>query len=637
MLESLKRWASGWVAFFMMSLLILSFAIWGIADYITGVDRSALATVGSDEISADQFQQAFQNELNAISQQAGQRISYEQARAVGLDQRVLSQLVGSAAVAEHARSLNLALSQEAIVEGLMRDPAFEGPDGKFSRTALNAALRELGLSEAQLLQRRRRDELQQHLTTALLRSTVVPSPMIDLLHQRREEKRAIEHFTIVAEKAIIIPEPTEEQLKETYDQNKSRFMTAPTRHLSVLMLSVDGIKKQADITDEQLKESYEQTKASYDKPEKRQVQQISFKDKAAAEAAKAEIAGGKDFLEVAKANGADASDVDLGLLERGQLIDSKIAEAAFSLEKDQVSDVIEGTFATVLLRVTEIQPGEQSTFEGSKDQVRNHLAETWARNQLQTLYYKVDDGRAAGKPLKEIASEMQLPFYDIESVTRDNTTPDGKRALDVADASAIITEGFRGEVGIESDPVRLQDGGYAWVDVLDQTPSTQRPFEEVQDDVKKLWSDTQRRQKLSALAKTLTDRVKGGEDMAKVAEEVGGSVVMAPPTTRARLPDGLTQAAMGQAFVLPQGGVGNAETSDGKSRTVFRVAEITAAGPATEAQRKALQTELQQQLRADQIAEYVGALRNRYGVKINESAFRRITGADTDDPSGRAF
>jgi len=636
MLHNLKRWASGWVAFFMMSLLILSFAIWGIADYISGVDRSALVTVGNNQISADEFQTSFQNELNAISQQAGQRISYEQARAVGLYRRVLSQLIGSAAVAEHASSLNLSLSEETVVEGLMKDPAFQGPDGKFSRAELEGALQQLGMSEAQLIQRRRRDEIQQHLTTALMRATVVPDEMIEMLHQRREEQRTVEHFTIDAEKAVSIPEPSEDDLKQTYEQNKPAFMTQPTRHLAMLLLPLESVKKRADITDEQVRKAYEETKASYDKPEKRRVQQISFKDRATADKAKAEIAGGKDFVEVAKANGAQESDIDLGLLERRQLIDSKIADAVFSLPKDQVSDVIEGTFTTVLVRVTEIQPGEESTFEGSKSQVRDKLAEEWANAQLQKFYNEVDDARAAGKPLKEIGAEMQLPFFDVPAVTRDNKGPDGKPTLGIADANTLVAEGFRGEQGIESDPVRLGDGGYAWIDVLGVSPSTQKPFEEVKEEVKTLWTNTQRQQKLTELAQKLVERIKAGEDVAKVAAEVGGSVVMAQPTTRARLPDGLTQAAMNQAFVLPKGGVAHAETTGGKSQSVFRVVEIKAAEPPTEEQRKALQTELSDELRSDQISEYVSGLRGLYGVRVNEQAFRRVTGAETEEP-GRAF
>ncbi len=68
------------------------------------------------------------------------------------------------------------------------------------------------------------------------------------------------------------------------------------------------------------------------------------------------------------------------------------------------------------------------------------------------------------------------------------------------------------------------DGGYAWVDVMQTTESKQRPFDEVKNEVKTLWSDNKKRKALSELAKKFADRLKAGEDFAKVAQEAGGTV-----------------------------------------------------------------------------------------------------------------
>lgn len=196
MLESLKRWASGWVAFFFISLLILSFAVWGIADYISGGGGSnALATVGGQQITAEEYQRAFGNELNALSRQAGQRISHEQARAVGLDLRVLSQLIGSAAVEAHANELDLALSDATIAADLKKDPIFQNA-GEFDRNLVLRLQQELGVSERGLLELRRKDELRNQITTALLRATVVPDEMVKALADWRGETRVISYFTV---------------------------------------------------------------------------------------------------------------------------------------------------------------------------------------------------------------------------------------------------------------------------------------------------------------------------------------------------------------------------------------------------------------------------------------------------------
>lgn len=632
MLHALRRWASGWVAFILISLLILSFAVWGIGDMITGYGRGVLASVGGSDISEQEFQQAFQDELNAISQRAGQRITYDQARAVGLDNRVLSRMIGSTAVEKHAKELNLGLSDEELAAGLKNDPMFQGPDGKFSRVQLDGMLRQMGFSEARLLELRRSDELRQQLTSAFLRGVVVPDLVVNRMHDWREESRVLSHFTIDAEKVAKVAEPDEETLKKYYDTYKADFMTPTVRHLAVLTLPLNVVMKQAPITDEQVKAAYEQTKHTFDVAEKRQIEQIPFSDAASAQAAKTAIDGGQSFVEAAKLAGASETDIKLGLLEKSQMIDKDIANAAFALEKDAVSEVVKGKFTTVLLRVSEIQPGKESTFDEVKDKVRETLEREWASAEIQNFYNEVDDGRAGARPLKDIAATLKLPFFDIPESDRNNKTIDGVVALDVPDAAAIVAAGFAGQMGVEADPVPLSDGGYAWVDVLGVKPPAQKPFEAVKDEVKASWIDRETRKMLSEAAANYTERLKTGGDIAVIAEEAGGTVETTPAVTRTTIPPGLTQGAISQAFVLPSGGAGSTETADGKSRTVFRIDEIKSAPAMTPEQKTALSEELLQQFRADQIGEYLAGLQSRLGVTINQAALRRLTGADTGTP-----
>ncbi len=632
MLESLKKWAGGWVAFVMITLLILSFAIWGIADYITGGGLgNALATVGNKEITTQEFQREFGNELNQLSRQAGQRITYDQARAVGIDSRVLTQLIGSTAVEAHADDLNLSLSDAALAAGLAADPNFQSA-GQFDRNLVERLQYELGVSERGLLELRRRDELRNQITTALLRSTVVPQEMIDALAEWRGETRVISHFTIAPDNLPALPEPTDDELKKTYEDNMTRFMTEPRRDLAVLHLAVADLKSKAELTDQQIREAFEQSKSSYEVPEKREIEQIPFKDKATAEKALEAINGGKDFFEVAKENGAQASDVKLGLKVKDDLFDKKIADAAFKLAKDEISSVIEGSFTTAILRVTKIEPGKVPTFEDIKDKVRDQLEGEWAQAQLQDYYGKVEDGRAEGKPLKDIAADADIPFFDVKGVTRGNVGPNEKPGLTVPDANAIISEGFRGDIGLEAEPIQLADGGYAWVDVTNLTEAKQRSFEDVKAEVNRFWTNEKKRTQVVDEAKKFFDSLKSGADFAKVAEEAGGTVATTAAVGRSTIPDGLSQSAMSQAFALKTGEYGNAETSDGKSRTLLRVDEIKKAPAPSVELREQLKNEIQQQLRTDSIAAYVAALQKRFGVDINQTLFRRVTGADQATP-----
>ena len=224
MLDALRRGSTGWIAKVLFAMLVLSFTIWGVADVFKGWGRGAIAKVGNHEIRLEEYQRAFQNEINQISQQAGRRITTEQAHAAGLDNRVLAQLIGWSAVEAHANELGLALSDASLAEAMKNDQAFKGPDGKFNRLAFENVLDRLGLSERGFLQLRRRDELREQLTSAMINGVAVPDSMMDVVNQWRGETRVAEHFTIDADKAVKVPEPDEAKIKATYESNKQAFM-----------------------------------------------------------------------------------------------------------------------------------------------------------------------------------------------------------------------------------------------------------------------------------------------------------------------------------------------------------------------------------------------------------------------------
>jgi peptidyl-prolyl cis-trans isomerase D len=632
MLDALRRGSTGLVAKLLFALLVLSFAVWGVADVFTGWGRGALAKVGSREIRVEEYQRAFQNEINVISQQAGRRITSEQAHAAGLDNRVLARLIAWSAVEQHADALNLALSDAAIVEAMKNDDAFKGPDGKFNRLAFENVLDRLGLSERGFLQMRRRDELREQVTSALIDGVAVPEASLELMNAWRNETRVAEHFTIDADKAVTVPEPDEAKLKAAYEANKDNFKAPEFRKLDLLILSIDEVKKSIEISDADAQASYEATKESYNTPERRRLQQIAFKDKAAAEAAKKALDGGKSFGDVAKEAGAKDSDIDLGLVSKDRLIDKKIADAAFSLPKDKVSDPVEGRFATVLLRVTDIQPAVARTFADVKTEVKDKLATKKAEEQLQSLLDQVEDQRSAGKSLKDIGEGMKLQFYAVPAADRSNKAPDGKPALFINDPNTVLQVAFASGVGVENDVVELPGNNFAWVDVLDVMEAKQRPFDEVKDDVKKFYLTTERARLVTELANKLVERADKGEAMATLATAAGAAKVETTPAfNRSTTPQGMSKDAVTRAFTLAKGKAGSAPDANDKTRIVFKVTEITPAPALSDAQRTTLTADLKNQLADEALSEYVLALQKSLGTHIYEDEFKKVTGANADE------
>jgi len=632
MLDALRRGAQGWLAKLLFAILIVSFGVfWNVADVFRGFGRGSIAKVGETDVTVTDFHRAFQGKINSFNMQGRDRLTTEQALMLRLDRQALNELIAQAAVKTHADRLGLSLSYEALVEGVRKDPNFAGPDGKFSRLGFEGLLRQMNISEQGFLELRREDVVRGQISDALASAVAVPKPMIDDLHAWNEETRTLEHVTIDAAK-VVVPDPDEAKLSETYEAGKSTFMTPEYRKVALLTLSVDDLKSGVSLTDDELKAYYTDNKATYDKAERRRIQQIAFKDKAAAETARKELVEAKkNFLDVAKAAGASESDVNLGMLDKGQMIDAKIADEAFQLERDAISEVIGGRFANVLVRVIEIDPGKESSFEEVKDKVRDKLAGQRAEALIQERYDLVEEGRNAGKTLKEIGEEQKLKFLDVEATSADNKTPDGKTAIDIPDAAVVLKDVFASAVGIQSEAVELPGSTYVWFDVLSVTDRKQKPLDDVKSEVKTVYLDKEKSRLLNELAQKLVDRLKGGEAFEAVAKDAGGTADVSETIKRNHSPPGLTTTAVKQAFALPEKGAAYAETSDRSTRTVFQVKEIKPAAAATKEQADKLASELRGELANDDLIAYVEGLQSELKVQINEAELARATGAGAED------
>lgn len=630
MLEMLRRGAAKILVFALFSILILSFAIWGIGDVIRSGGQGPIAEVGETSISPQEFTTALQHRHQLLTRQLGQPLTPEQSRAYGIDSAVLGELVNGAVISNHARSLGLRLSDQAIADMIRTDPAFQGADKAFNRAVFDERMRQAGFSEQRYFAERRQNEVREQLTEALVVGLQAPDTLIGIVHRFREETRTLSYVRINPDKAVKPAEPDEKALRTLYDEQKRTFTTPERRKIAVLLVTPEQLRDRAKVTDEDVKATWEQSRAAWDIPERRRVQQIQFKTKAEAEGEAKAIDGGKSFLMAALEANARAP-LDLGLVARRELPEN-LAKAAFELPVNKLSEPLQIRGGFTILRVTEIEAARKRTFEEVKDEVRQNLEETKYREIAGKLHDEIEDKRGAidaAEKLKAIATELKLQLVEAVGVDARGNGPDGKPALTHPEAERFVASAFEGDKTTPREVITLQDGGEAWVEVIDIAPAVTKPFEEVKADVERIWREREQKAALGKEAQALVDRLKAGEPLDAIAKQIGAEVQTTAAFKRAKAPDGFAPASARQAFALPKGGAGSAATADDKSRLVYVVAEITPAQPPTKEQSEALRAELGQELQRDALQTYVGALRQRQGVKINEAVYKRAVGMDT--------
>lgn len=625
--DSLRKGAARAFGLVLMGLLVISFAIWGIADIFRGYGSQTLIEVGDTEITPQEYTRAQQDVLRVMSSNAGRSLSLQEAREAGLENRVLERLIGGAAVDSHAKDLRLGVSDKALLENIMKDPAFQDSTGNFSALAFQQALRNLSLSEQGYLASERERNLRRQLLATIGKAPVASQVFLNALNNYNNETRSLRYVVVPESAAGTVPEPTEEDLKRFYDNHHAKYTQPEFRKVGVLAVTPETVKDKVKITEDDLKAAFESEKDKLDTPERRHVQQISFADKAAADAAYQKIQSGTDFVALAKELGSSESDIDLGMLKKSDMADSAIGDAAFKLEKDKVSEPVTGSLGrTVLLRVTDIEPGKSVTFEEAKPDLEKKILKERAQGAIFDLHDKIEDERASGTQLSEVADKFKLNYQVFDQVDRKGQSPDGK-ALDLPEKTDLLNAIFATDAGVENDPLDAKDEGLIWYEVLGVTPQQLKRFDQVKDEVVKDWKLDEERTRLAKYTDELVKQLSSGsKTLDDIAKELNTQVLPTEPLKRSGLTVNVLPAAVAQAFSLPQGGYGSAPSGVNESRIVFQVDKITPAPPLDAMSTAGLTRQLKRFMGEDIIGEYFSALESRYGVTVNKQALAKLAG-----------
>jgi peptidyl-prolyl cis-trans isomerase D len=608
-----------------LAVIIMSFAWWGTGNPFEGYGSNNVAVVGSQSISAPAFQQTYQNLLQQYQQQLKAPITNAQAHAMGLDAQVLGQMIADAALDARAHSLGLAMSDETIANALRQSPEFQDASGRFDRQRFDGILRESGLSEYGFFADRRKRSLRQQIGVSLVGNIAAPQALVEALAHFDGQSRAIDYVILPPSAAGDIPAPTTEQLQSFFNDRKASFRAPEYRAINLVSVLPAAIAKPDEVSDADARAEYDRVKEQrFTSPGKRAVQQIVFSKDAEATAALARIKGGASFDDVAKASDTGGNFVDLGETTKTGLYDPAVAEAAFALPENGVSDVVKGQFGPVLVHVSKITPSSVKPFEEVAAELKKDIATQRAADQALSIHDKIEDARASGKTLTEAAKAAGLDIRAIPAIDAQGADKNAAAVPDVPDEKDLLRAVFASDVGMDDPPIATPDKGFVWFEITKIEPPHERNLDEVKDQVAKQWRDEEVAKALAAKATDMIVKLKGGATLASLAEPDKLEVKSAADIRRSG-GAGLAENVVTQIFNEPPDGAGSASAGD--SRLVFKITKDTIPpfDPAS-AETKALQQRANSGLVTDLLSEYVAALERELGVSINQTVLQTATG-----------
>ena len=532
MLQFIRDNATGWIAWGIVILICVPFALWGIHQYVTPDSSVAVATVGDTEIGYYDFQRSYARRRQQLQSVLGpgflDTIADDRLR-----REVLDGMVDSEVIVRSGVSAGMRIGDEQLASAIRAQDVFQSGDG-FSQDVYESWLRSQGYSPGGFEEDLRRSLLEQQIALGISGSGFVSASGLRDAVRTRLQKRTFSLLTIPAAD-FESPEPTESGIAAYFEQHRSDY-TAPERlRLRYLEISMSEITAGVKVDDEELRALFEAERENFVTPEKREVSHIlvsvpadaganaSEEARAKAVGLRERIAAGESFEDLAREHsddpGSAAGGGSLGFIERG-IMDPTFEEAAFVLASGHVSDPVRSSFGWHLIKVNSVQEARETTFEEVRDQVlaryQSREAERIYVEQAETLanvVYEHPESLEAG--VRELGLEIRETGY----VTREGHSDDP-----IASQPAVVAAAFSSDVldeGNNSEPIEFEPGRIVVVRAFDHEPARPLGLDEARAEVASALRADALRTAVTDHGRELLASLRGGRSPEAVAADAG--------------------------------------------------------------------------------------------------------------------
>ncbi|WAZ11673.1 peptidylprolyl isomerase [Serratia marcescens] len=491
MMDNLRAAANHVVLKIILALIILSFVLTGVGNYLIGGSGDYAAKVNGQTIERAQLEQAFQSERSRMQQQLGDQFSALAGNEGYMQQmrrQVLSQLIDNMLLDQYAKKLGLAVSDDQIKDAIRKGPYFQ-TNGQFDNAKYLDLIGRMGYTADNFAQSMRQQLVNQQVIQAFGDSGfVLPSEsqaMAALVLQERDVRLA----TIDLKALQAKQSAGDDELKAYYDQNKNSFIAPEQVKVSYIPLDAASMQDKVKVSEEDISAYYDQHKSSYGQPERKNYSVIQLKTEAEANAALDELKKGADFATLAKEKSTDIisrrTGGELGWLEPETTADE--LKQANLTEKGQLSGVVKSSVGYLIVRLNDIEPEKVKPLSEVHDAIAKQVQQEKAVDAYYALQQKVSEAATSDNESLASAEEAAgVKAAQSDWFTRDNIPA----ALNFKPVVQAIFDGSligeNGAPGSNSDVITV-DGDRAFVvRVSGHKPEGIEPFDQVKDRVAEL-------------------------------------------------------------------------------------------------------------------------------------------------------
>jgi len=505
MLGAIRNKSKGWVAYLIVGLITVPFALFGIQDYASRSANTSIAKVDGEDIDINIYYQELNTQQRNLQQQLG--AAYTQEIDNTLKQTLLDSLINEKLIENYANSLDIVTLDDEVKSVIEMNQAFL-VDGEFSQERYIQLLRLNSYTPAGYEIAQSKSLNREQIKRNLSGSAFMSSTQIEQLNDLAAQEREVSYIALNTENYVDQVSVSESQISDYFNENRSNFVEGRKVKVDFVELTLDSMEEPEQPSESDLRNLYDENADLYTNPERRRAQHILIESEDLANELLSQIKEGADFAELAKANSEDTSSSeeggDLGFFEK-ELMGAEFDEVAFAMNIGDVSDVVATDYGFFhIIKLTDIEPETIQSFE----MVEDRLVSLYIKNAKEkSLFGSLEEfmNLSYEESLDMVADQFALEVQSSDYFSEGSTQYDPKFVTS-AFSSAVIDEGLNSEV-MEISPEK-----FVVLALSDLQSERERDLNEVEGQIEAALKSAAAKEIIDNLAENIASALTSGDE-----------------------------------------------------------------------------------------------------------------------------
>ncbi len=505
MLSAIRNKSKGWVAYLIVGLITVPFALFGIQDYVSRSANNSIATVDGVDIDINVYYQELNTQQRNLQQQLG--AAYTQEIDNAIKQTLLDSMINEKLIENYANSLDIVTLDDEVKSVIELNQAFE-VDGEFSQDRYTQLLRLNSYSPAGYELAQSKSLTREQIKRNLSGSAFMSSIQIDQLNDLASQQREVSYIALNTNNYLDQVSVSKNQISDYFNENRSSFIEGKKVKVDFVELTLDVMDEPESPTNDDLQNLYDDNAELYTNLERRRAQHILVESEELANDLLDQINQGADFAELAKANSEDSSSSkeggDLGFFEK-ELMGDEFDEAAFAMNIGDISDVVATDYGYFhIIKLTDIEAETMQAF----NEVEEQLAALYIKNAKEKMLFSSLEefiNLSYEESLDMVADQFGLELQSSDYFGNDSSQYDAKFVAS-AFSSSVVDDGENSEV------MEIDSEKFVVLALSDLQSERERDLSEVEDQIESALKTATAKKVIEGIAESIASALSSGDE-----------------------------------------------------------------------------------------------------------------------------